>query len=78
VFEESKAREIGETWASHGIEIAAVSGTFHTIHPDPEVRADGIRRVGHLSVPLLGLGHQRDHDLHWYPRRRRHVAAASR
>ena len=39
-----------------GIEIAAVSGTFNMIHPDPAVRAEGLRRLGMLiaAAPVVG------------------------
>jgi sugar phosphate isomerase/epimerase len=58
VLDESKACEIGETWAAQGIEIVAVSETFNTIHPDPPVRADGIRRLGLLASRCRALGNR--------------------
>ena len=41
---EEYASEVRETMATHGIEMSAVSGTFNMIHPDLEIRADGMRR----------------------------------
>ena len=43
------AHRIGAVFASRGLLVAAVSGSFNTIHPDPEVRVDGIRKVGLLA-----------------------------
>jgi sugar phosphate isomerase/epimerase len=39
-----------------GVEIVAVSGTFNMIHPDPVVRAAGLRRLGVLieAAPAMG------------------------
>ena len=45
-----------------GVEIAAVNGTFNMTHPDPEIRAEGVRRfsgfaeaVAALDVPFVSL-----------------------
>jgi sugar phosphate isomerase/epimerase len=38
------------------IEIAAVSGTFNMIHPDPKQRRDGLRRLGVIAGACAGLG----------------------
>jgi len=42
--------------AASGVAIAAVSGTFNMIHPDPAVRAGGLRRLGVLigAAPAMG------------------------
>ncbi len=42
--------------AAAGVEIAAVSGTFNMIHPDPTIRADGLRRLAVLvaAAPRMG------------------------
>jgi len=39
-----------------GVGIVAVSGTFNMIHPDPVVRAEGLRRLGVLiqTAPTMG------------------------
>jgi sugar phosphate isomerase/epimerase len=39
-----------------GVEIAAVSGTFNMIHPDPAVRADGLRRLAVLIAAAPAMG----------------------
>ena len=48
--------------ASTGVALAALSGTYNMAHPDPAVRADGLRRLGvviaaaaALAVPLVTL-----------------------
>lgn len=40
----------------NGVRIAAVNGTFNMIHPDPKVRAEGIRRFRELAGHTPGLG----------------------
>ncbi len=56
---------------SSGVTLAAVSGTYNMIHPDPAVRARGMRRLGvmlaaahTLGVPLVTLcsGTRDPHD----------------
>jgi len=42
--------------ARHGIRIAAVSGTFNMAHPDPAVRADGLRRFGEVARAARPIG----------------------
>lgn len=39
-----------------GITMAALSGTYNMIHPDPEVRRDGLRRLGVLAASCSRLG----------------------
>ncbi len=45
----SAARETGVT-------IAALSGTFNMIHPDPAVRSDGLRRLAVLAPAARAMG----------------------
>ncbi len=40
----------------HGIEIAAVNGTFNMAHPDPQVRAEAIRRFDSFLAASKALG----------------------
>jgi len=40
-----EARAVAEAGATHGLRIAAVSGTFNMIHPDVAVRDEGQRRL---------------------------------
>jgi sugar phosphate isomerase/epimerase len=44
--------------AQTGVTIAAVSGTYNMIHPDPAVRADGLRRLAVLvdAAGAMGTG----------------------
>jgi sugar phosphate isomerase/epimerase len=39
-----------------GVAIVALSGTYNMIHPDPQVRAEGLRRLGVLAGACRGLG----------------------
>ncbi len=52
------ARRIGDVFRERGITVAAVSGTFNTIHPDRRVREDGIRRVTGIAARCDDLGTQ--------------------
>ena len=40
----------------HQVSIAAVSGTFNMIHPDPQERHDGLRRLGVVAAASARLG----------------------
>jgi sugar phosphate isomerase/epimerase len=40
----------------HGIELAALSGTFNMIHPDPPQRRDGLRRLENVVAAAAALG----------------------
>lgn len=42
--------------AESGVAIAAVSGTYNMIHPDPGVRAAGLRRLGVLIEAAVEMG----------------------
>ncbi len=53
---------IRDASASSGVALVALSGTYNMIHPDPAVRADGLKRLGMvieaaraLSIPLVTL-----------------------
>lgn len=50
------AGEIRRAAEKRGIEIAAVSGTFNMIHPDPQVRQAGLRRLRVLAAACRELG----------------------
>ena len=52
------AERIKKAHASRGITIAAVSGTFNMIHPDPDKRVDGMRRLAVLAAACRHLGTQ--------------------
>jgi sugar phosphate isomerase/epimerase len=42
--------------AERGLTMAAVSGTYNMIHPDPQVRSDGLRRLAVLAAACAALG----------------------
>ena len=50
------AGRIRAAHAARGIEMAAVSGTFNMIHPDPAVREAGLRRLGVLAGAARAMG----------------------
>jgi sugar phosphate isomerase/epimerase len=39
-----------------GVSLAALSGTYNMIHPDPKVRADGLRRLEVIIKAARGMG----------------------
>jgi sugar phosphate isomerase/epimerase len=55
-IETGLADRIREAAAEHRIEIAAVSGTFNMIHPDPRQRREGLRRLGVIAAACEHLG----------------------
>ena len=52
------ARTVAAASRATGIVIAAVSGTYNMIHPDPAIRAIGLRRLGVLidACDAMGTG----------------------
>ena len=52
----SIAKEIATAGSTSGVTIAAVSGTYNMIHPDPAIRADGLARLATIirAAPLMG------------------------
>jgi sugar phosphate isomerase/epimerase len=50
------AARIARACERHGIEMAAVSGTFNTIHPDISQRESGLRRLAVLASACGALG----------------------
>lgn len=47
---------IAQATAQTGVRIAAVSGTYNMIHPDPAVRQAGMRRLGVLIENAAAMG----------------------
>src|SRR5262245_3929870 len=47
---------IGAAAAASRVALAAVSGTFNMIHPDPKVRRDGLHRLNVVSGACHCLG----------------------
>ncbi|MFH1567483.1 MAG: sugar phosphate isomerase/epimerase family protein [Gemmatimonadota bacterium] len=55
-LDEATCRAIRETFAARGVTMAAVSGTFNLIHPDPGRRDEGFRRLELLASRCAALG----------------------
>jgi sugar phosphate isomerase/epimerase len=53
---DEQARAVGVAAAERGLSLAAVSGTFNMIHPDPSVRERGLRRLDVLAGACGALG----------------------
>ena len=53
---EGLIQRVREAADEYGVTIAAVNGTFNMIHPDPSVRADGVRRFEVLARRVKALG----------------------
>lgn len=51
----AQACAVGQAAADSRQSIFAVSGTFNMIHPDPAVRADGLRRLQVLAAAAAGM-----------------------
>ena len=48
--------QIGQEFAARQLSMAAVSGTYNMIHPDPRQRREGLRRLEVLAVACRPLG----------------------
>jgi sugar phosphate isomerase/epimerase len=48
--------EIAAASQSSGVSIAAISGTYNMTHPDPAVRADGLRRLSVIIENAKAIG----------------------
>ncbi len=48
--------EISAAAKSTGVSIAAISGTYNMAHPDPTVRAGGLRRLGVIIANAKAMG----------------------
>ena len=48
--------EIAKASSASGVTIAAISGTYNMIHPEPSMRADGLARLAAIirAAPLMG------------------------
>lgn len=55
-IEPALADEIRVEMQSHGLSLAAVSGTFNLIHPEPGAREDGLRRLELLAQASARMG----------------------
>lgn len=52
----AQAAAVAQASEASGVAIAAVSGTYNMIHPDPDVRATGLRRLGLLIDHAAAMG----------------------
>jgi sugar phosphate isomerase/epimerase len=57
VLAPAQVAEVATASRATGVSIAAVSGTYNMIHPDPSVRAAGLRRLAVLirAAPAMGI-----------------------
>ncbi len=53
---EAALAEIRAAATASGVTVVALSGTYNMIHPDPAVRADGLRRLGVMLAAARELG----------------------
>jgi sugar phosphate isomerase/epimerase len=56
VIDPAVIAQIQAEMKSRQISMAAVSGTFNMAHPDPQIRRDGLRRLGVLSKVCQAIG----------------------
>jgi sugar phosphate isomerase/epimerase len=55
-IESTTALAIRQTYTAHQLTMAAVSGTFNMIHPDPAVRQDGLQRLEVIAAMCQTIG----------------------
>jgi sugar phosphate isomerase/epimerase len=55
-IEPALAETVRAEFVRHEMHMAAVSGTFNMIHPDEQVRAEGLRRLRGVIAACAGLG----------------------
>ena len=53
---DAQTADVAAASAATGVAIAAVSGTYNMIHPDPAVRAMGLRRLGVMIDHAAAMG----------------------
>jgi sugar phosphate isomerase/epimerase len=53
---DTEASAVAQAGGATGVAMAAVSGTYNMIHPDPAVRATGLRRLGVLIDHAAAMG----------------------
>lgn len=56
VVPQDVAAAIAEASASTKVPLCAVSGTYNMAHPDPKVRADGLRRLEVIAASCAAIG----------------------
>jgi sugar phosphate isomerase/epimerase len=50
------AASVAKAAAATGVRLCAVSGTYNMAHPDPAVRADGLRRLEVIAASCASIG----------------------
>jgi sugar phosphate isomerase/epimerase len=55
-IEPGLAARVRAALAARGLQMAAVSGTYNMIHPDPRRREDGLRRLAVLGAACRAMG----------------------
>jgi sugar phosphate isomerase/epimerase len=50
------AHAVAKASAESGVPLCAVSGTYNMAHPDPRVRADGLRRLEVIAASCAAIG----------------------
>jgi sugar phosphate isomerase/epimerase len=78
------AQNVGESAASSGLSIAAISGTYNMIHPDPAIRSKGHERLAALAAACRAMNTNlitlctgtRDPEDQWRDHRENRSAAA--
>ena len=53
---QAAAAAIAQASASAGVPLCAVSGTYNMAHPDPAVRAEGLRRLEVIAASCAAIG----------------------
>jgi sugar phosphate isomerase/epimerase len=53
---EAAAVRVASASAISGVPLCAVSGTYNMAHPDPKVRADGLRRLEVIAASCAAIG----------------------
>ncbi|RUT31359.1 sugar phosphate isomerase/epimerase [Arsenicitalea aurantiaca] len=53
---EGAAEAVGQAAAETGVSIAALSGTYNMVHPDPALRAEGLARLEIVAAAARGMG----------------------
>jgi sugar phosphate isomerase/epimerase len=56
VIEPEIAEQIAAASGRTGVSIAAISGTYNMVHPDPAVREDGLKRVAFIIEAAHSMG----------------------
>jgi sugar phosphate isomerase/epimerase len=56
IVEQETADAVAGATASTGVALCAVSGTYNMAHPDPAIRAEGLRRLEAIAAACASIG----------------------